>query len=61
MARKMLVEVVADCLPMTTLCGCPETGSWETGSCTYCLNLANELIYNLWNQGFKIVRRGEDG
>lgn len=49
---KYLVEYVALSLPMTTLCDCT-----EEGSCTYCLNLANEIINNLWNMGFQIVKR----
>lgn len=54
MTAKYLVEVLADCLPMTTLCDC----SAENGSCSYCLNLSMELIQNLYTQGFEIRRRG---
>lgn len=49
---KYLVEYVAEALPMTMLCDCS-----EEGSCTYCLNLANELINNLWAMGLQIVKR----
>lgn len=55
MKGKFLVEWVADCLPMTMLCDCR-----EEYTCTYCLNLAGEIINNLWNLGFEIKRR-EDG
>lgn len=54
MVRKMIVEVVADCLPQTMFCECEYEA--ESGNCVECLNISNELVNNLWAQGFQVSR-----